>query len=119
MHVLIVAGIVQATLRRRSKVDDNQSEIVQALRNMGCSVECLHAVGSGVPDLLVGLNGINLLLEVKDGSKPPSARKLTIDQVIWHDEWRGQVQIVKSVEHAIRIVNHYRKFLQPIAEEVQ
>lgn len=94
--------------RYASRVDSNQAEIVQALRQMGCSVECLHSVGSGIPDLLVGLNGINLLLEVKDGSKPPSKQKLTIDQVIWHEEWRGQVQIVKSVEHAIRIVNHYR-----------
>ena len=103
--------------RRAAKVDYNQAEIVDALRRMGCSVECLHSVGSGVPDLLVGMNGINLLLEVKDGKKPPSARKLTMDQVIWHDEWRGQVQIVKSVDHAIRIVNYYRTQSNP--EEVQ
>ncbi len=103
--------------RRAAKVDDNQAEIVQALRQMGCTVQPLHDVGSGCPDLLVGLAGRNILLEVKDGNKPPSARKLTMDQVIWHDEWRGQVQIVKSVEHAIRIVNYYRT--QSIPEEVQ
>jgi hypothetical protein len=31
-------------------------------------------VGRGVPDLLVGWRGTNLLLEVKDGNKPQSAR---------------------------------------------
>ena len=95
-------------MRRAAKVDDNQSEIVNALRSMGCTVQLLHNVGKGCPDLLAGISGFNVLIEVKDGNKPPSAQKLTIDQVIWHDEWRGQVQVVKSVEHAIRLVNYYR-----------
>jgi hypothetical protein len=30
-----------------------------------------------------------MLLEVKDGSKPPSAQKLTPQQEIWHRDWRG------------------------------
>ena len=104
--------------RYAAKVDSNQAEIVKALRQMGCTVECLHAVGSGVPDLLVGLNGMNLLLEVKDGSKARSQQKLTIDQILWHDEWGGQVQIVKSVEHAVRIVNHYRRWAEIIPSSV-
>ena len=37
-----------------SRVDSNQPEIVATLRGMGCSVQHLHAVGKGVPDLLVG-----------------------------------------------------------------
>lgn len=104
--------------RRAAKVDANQSQIVDALRRMGCTVQPLHDVGQGCPDLLVGCAGINLLLEVKDGDKPPSARKLTMDQVIWHDEWRGQVQVVKSVEHAVRIVNWVRAN-QSIPSDIQ
>ena len=96
-------------MRRAAKVDANQSEIVDAVRRMGCTVQLLHSVGQGCPDLLVGVSGWNLLWEIKDGSKKPSDRKLTIDQIIWHDDWRGQVQVVDSVEHAVRIVNYVRK----------
>lgn len=89
---------------RASKTDANQTEIVEALRQIGCSVQLLHMVGKGCPDLLVGQHGLNVLIEVKDGSKPPSARKLTPDQVRWHDAWRGQVTVVCSVDEAIQAV---------------
>lgn len=88
-------------MRRAAKVDANQSEIVDALRRVGASVQPLHAVGAGVPDLLVGYGFRNHLLEVKDGSKPPSARKLTKKQVEWHEVWRGSVLTVTSPEDAI------------------
>ena len=83
------------------KVDNNQTKVVKALRDMGCSVQHLHAVGRGCPDLLVGYKCNNYLLEVKDGEKPESARKLTPDQVIWHYDWKGQVTIVTSPKEAI------------------
>jgi hypothetical protein len=89
-------------VRRAAKVDANQSEIVTALRRVGCSVQSLAAVGKGVPDLLVGLRSRNYLIEVKDGSKPPSARKLTDDQEQWHRKWAGQVLTVTSAEDALR-----------------
>lgn len=96
-------------MRRAAKVDENQSEIVDVARSMGCTVQLLHAVGGGCPDLLVGISGINDLWEVKDGRKPPSARKLTIDQIKWHDEWRGHVQVIDSTEKAIARINYVRR----------
>lgn len=89
---------------RAARVDANQPEVVAALRQMGCSVQPLHTVGKGCVDLLVGFRGVNVLIEVKDGSKPPSERKLTPDQVEWHREWNGQVAVAESVDDAIRIV---------------
>lgn len=91
-------------MRRASKADANQSEIVDALRRAGASVQPLHAVGSGCPDILVGFRGVNLMVEIKDGNKPPSARRLTPDQVVWHDAWRGQVIVVKSVDEALTAI---------------
>lgn len=85
-------------------MDANQSEIVDALRDAGCMVQPLHAVGQGVPDLLVSRCGVNYLLEVKDGSKPPSERKLTADQVKWHGDWRGPVAVVHTVKEAFEAV---------------
>jgi hypothetical protein len=93
-------------MRRAAKVDANQHEIVAALRKIGASVQPLHSVGQGCPDLLVGWRGMNTVLEIKDGKKPPSARKLTDDQVIWHEEWRGQVAVVETVEQAILAVTN-------------
>lgn len=86
-------------MRRAARIDANQPEIVAALRAVGCSVQTLAAVGAGVPDLLVGVSGVNLLMEVKTASG-----KLTKDQVPWHESWRGQVAIVRSVDEALNLV---------------
>ena len=92
-------------MRLASRIDDNQVEIVKALREVGATVQPLHAVGAGCPDILVGFRGTNLLMEIKDGSKSPSRRKLTPDQVAWHGHWFGQVAIVNSVQQAIDALN--------------
>jgi Holliday junction resolvase len=91
--------------RRAAKVDANHTEIVKGLRQSGCTVLDLSAVGKGCPDLLIGRCGYNLLMEVKDGSKPKSARKLTGDQIAFFAKWRGNVQVVKSLQEAIDIIN--------------
>ncbi len=90
--------------RRASKVDDNQPQIVKALRAAGASVQILSAVGQGCPDLLVGFRGDNFALEVKDGNKPKSARELTPDQRVWHLLWRGRVEVVTCVEDALMAI---------------
>jgi len=77
---------------------------VAALRAAGCTVEVLSDVGRGVPDLLVGIRGRNLLVEVKDGSLPPSRRRLTDDELAWHARWRGAVVVVHDVHEAIAIL---------------
>lgn len=89
---------------RAAKTDANQAAIVAALRAAGCTVESLHRVGGGVPDLLVGYRGRNMLLEAKDGSKPPSARKLLPGQVRWHAAWKGDVHVVESVDEALAVL---------------
>lgn len=91
-------------MRRAAKVDRNQAEIVAALRDAGCSVEILSSVGDGCPDLLVGFRCQNLLMEVKDGEKCPSARTLTPNQCKWHYEWRGQVSVVRTVDEALFLI---------------
>jgi hypothetical protein len=95
---------------RRARVDDNQRQIVAALRKAGASVQHLHAVGQGCPDILVGHvcpetgRRVNTLLELKDGSKPPSARGLTDAQLRWHSLWMGQVAIAEDELQALRII---------------
>lgn len=89
-------------MRRKAKIDANQPDIVKALKDLGCSVQTLAQMGHGVPDLLVGWQGRNYLFEVKDGSRKPSERQLTIDEKAWHYPWRGQVCVIETIEDAIR-----------------
>ena len=81
------------------RVDNNQREIVAAIRKFGGTVQHLHHVGKGCPDILVGFRGQNWLFEVKT-----AAGKLTRDQVGWHEDWRGQVEVIRSVEDVIRFL---------------
>lgn len=88
----------------KARTDANQTEIVRRFREIGASVQVMSSVGKGFPDLIVGWRGRNILLELKDGSKPPSARALTVDQVHWHANWAGQVAVVTSVDQAVELV---------------
>jgi hypothetical protein len=91
-------------MRRANRVDYNQSVIVDSLRKAGAYVRIV-TMGDGVPDLLVGYKGYTLLLEVKDGNKVPSARKLTAAEQKFFDEWTGGlIAVVKSVEDALAIL---------------
>jgi hypothetical protein len=81
------------------KIDVNQPEIVKALREAGASVQILSAVGKGVPDILVGYNEVNYLMEIKyedNGLTPP--------QRVWHSQWMGRVWVVRTKEQAVRII---------------
>lgn len=95
---------------RAAKIDANQVAIVNALRNIGCSVQSLASVGKGVPDLLVANHkGELFLMEIKDGAKPPSSRKLTPDQVKWHENWNSEIHVVLNVDQAIDIVRNRQR----------
>lgn len=104
-------------MRRASKVDTNQAAIVAALRDVGASVQPLHAVGQGVPDLLVGFRNDIWLVEVKS----PTAKKRddgnTAHQIKWHAAWRGRpVAVVRNSDDALRAigVTSYRDLHQQI-----
>lgn len=83
-------------MRKIAKRDANHSDIVDTFRSLGMSVLDLGALGDGAPDLVVGAFGINVLVEVKDGSKPPSQRQLTPDQVDFFATWKGEVIVIKD-----------------------
>lgn len=91
-------------MRRAARTDDNQAEIVAALRAVGASVQSLASVGRGVPDLLVGFQHKNQLMEVKDGNKSPSRQLLTTDELLWHNSWNGKVVIVTNIKEALAAI---------------
>lgn len=83
------------------KIDGNQAEIVNALKKVGCSVMDLSAVGGGCPDIAVGRNNIVYLLEIKN---PATKGKLNKLQKEWHAKWRGQVDVVRTIEEAFKAI---------------
>jgi Holliday junction resolvase len=92
-------------MRLAAKTDANQTQVISALRAAGAKVESLAAVGKGVPDLLCQYKGTFYLIEVKDGRKTPSQRKLTEDQVKWHSEWKcAFLGVVESPDEALKFI---------------
>jgi hypothetical protein len=92
-------------MRYAKRVDANQSEIIAAFERLGCSV---IVIGEPV-DLVVYMpwNGVrqNVFVEIKDGSKPPSAQKHTQQQVKFFAEWPGPKVTVRSVDDVLSLLS--------------
>jgi hypothetical protein len=95
-------------MRRAARRDDNEQAIIKAMRAEGAYVKAIN--DEGTFDLLVGYMGTSdrfytLLIEVKDGAKPPSTRRLTDAEAKFHNEWPGEnLHIVNSVEEALALL---------------
>jgi hypothetical protein len=90
-------------MRRASRRDANERRVIDALRACGAYVKQIN--DEGAFDLLVFYRGHTLLLEVKDGDKPPSARALTPAEAKFHAEWPGtNLYIVNSEHEALDIL---------------
>lgn len=96
-------------MRRAARTDHNHAAIMRALKDAGCGVVDLSAVGGGVPDLLVHPPTFPdcrmvVLLEIKDGAKSASRRTLTPAQQKFHAGWKGWLFTVTSVDEALAAV---------------
>lgn len=77
--------------------DENEPEIVKALRDIGATVIELDKF-----DLLVGFQGRDYKIEVKN---PDKRWRITDVQKDLIDNWRGSpLHIVKTVEEAIAVL---------------
>ena len=86
-------------MRRKSRVDLNQPAVVAALRKAGATVQHLHTVGRGCPDIVVGFRGVNYMLEIKS-----DAGRLTAFEAAWLENWRGSAAVVYTVDDALRAI---------------
>lgn len=89
-------------MRYRARIDKNQPSIVKELRKLGFSVLCLHQLGKGVPDLLIGKDGRNYLIELKSSDKG----KLTTDEAQFFQDWKGNAIVATSIEDIINLIYH-------------
>lgn len=98
-------------MRKYARLDATHKEIVAEFIRLGCKVQSLATIGNGCPDLVVAVPGHDpncIMVEVKDGSKPPSKRGLTEDQIRWHANWSGRIWTIESVEQVAECVSYYR-----------
>ena len=85
------------------KRDRNQPEIVVAFTALGCSVFDTSAMGGGFPDLVLGVCGENVMVEIKT-----KKGTLTEDQQKLIGKWRGTIHVIDSVDGACRLVDMIR-----------
>lgn len=91
---------------RAKKVDDNQPQLVKQMRRIpGLTVFLTHTLGKGFGDAVLGFRKNNYIIEIKDPSKPPSARKLTPDEEKFHEEWEGQITVVETIDDVLNLLN--------------
>ncbi len=81
------------SFRRAAKVDDNQQEIVALFRKLGWTVLIISQL-KNCCDIIVSKNGRTIAIEIKDGKKPPSARKLSDGELKFKDAWQGEYALV-------------------------
>ena len=71
------------------KKDNNHNEITAEFKRLGCGVKDVHSLPNFC-DIIVCYQGETVMVEIKDGSKPPSARKLTSGELKFSDEWTAK-----------------------------
>lgn len=91
-------------VRRTARIDENQPALVALARKLGASVWITSSLGKGAPDVVLGLPSGNVLVEIKDGSKPPSRRQLTPDEQEFHAKWRGPIAVVETADDMMKLV---------------
>src|SRR5689334_11360868 len=96
-------------MRRAAKKDDNHNHVAAAFRALGCGWFDTYQLGSGFPDGVAEINTLTVLVEIKDGAKRPSARKLTPDEARFHAAWRGALVIIETTDDVLRLVNSIRR----------
>ena len=86
-------------MRRAARRDENEPEIVAALRAAGATVEYLTVI-----DLLVGFRRRNFLLEVKHPDRRKAHKDRLERQADWRRAWNGQAVEIESVHEALAAI---------------
>ena len=98
-------------MRLAARKDDNHNEISNAFEHLGWSVLDIYKIPN-CADIIVGKWKRSIVIEIKDGSKPPSKRKLTPGEISFRDRWRGDYRIVTCIQDVIDIDREYVKSIE-------
>lgn len=103
-------------MRKKGRVDANQTKVVNHLRKAGFSVAITSSIGNGFPDLVVAKDVMDwhkknfkgcktVLVELKDPDKPPSQQKLTLKELVFMELWKGEYIKATTAEEIIKLFN--------------
>jgi len=93
---------------RAKRTDANHAAVRDKLREVGYIVHDLANLGIPVDLGVQSPSGsIPLFLEVKDGSKPPSKRKLTPAAQKWAELTKDQTKVVLSPQEALEACGEF------------
>lgn len=95
--------------RYANRKDSNHGSIREVFESLDCSILDVSDCACGF-DLIVGYKTQACAIEVKDGSKPPSAQKLTPNEHSAHLNWRGPKEIVTNNEQAVAVAQRLRQY---------
>ena len=98
-------------MRLAARKDDNHNEISNAFERLGWSVLDIHQLPD-CADIVVGKCNQSIVIEIKDGSKPPSKQKLTNGEMAFKDRWKGDYRIVTCIQDVIDIDREYVKSIE-------
>ncbi len=90
-------------MRKHGRTDQNQRDVIEAFRRLGAAVVSIAAIGGGVPDLLVALDGVTYLIEVK-----LPGGKLKASQEAFRASWPAPVFVVRGVDDVVALVSRLR-----------
>lgn len=90
------------SFRRDARVDDNQTEIVKAFRDLGWYVLIVSQL-KNCCDIIVSKKGRTIAVEIKDGKKVPSKQKLTGGELKFKSEWQGEYRLINCIDDVINI----------------
>jgi len=90
------------SFRRAAKKDSNHNEITDAFKSLGYSVLDISQL-KNCCDAIVAKSNRTIAIEIKDGSKVPSARKLSEGEATFRDYWRGEWALIESVNDVIKL----------------
>lgn len=97
------------SFRRAARKDANHPEVVSLFIKLGWYVLDIAQL-KNCCDLIVAKDGHALAIEVKDGSKPPSARKLSEGEQKFKDEWLGEWRLVENDNDVLAINEEIKKW---------
>ncbi len=83
--------------------DTNHNELVNHFREFGLSVLIIADLANCC-DIVIALHGRTIMIEIKDGKKPPSARKLTSGEIAFKESWKGCWRLCESIKDADKII---------------
>ena len=90
-------------MRRAARTDANHKEIINAFRAIGFSIFDTSKLGQGFGDCVIARSDLTAIVEIKDGAKAASQRRLTKPEQGFKDAWRGKYFIVACVDDVFNI----------------